>query len=237
MTLKRMTKKSFAEMEQLYTNTTHIYCTLETLKRPVYVWDIFVFLAIQRLDPDYVKAWEQHLGSAKEPPTWKQFNEFLITRLLSLQTYEKSRTGKTSALSHPNNARSYFQGKGKSNHSNKPSSCYLCSAEHYIANCLQYTSKSVQQRVALIQKHKLCFYCLDPYRASVCRIAKRCQKCGHKHHTTIHKNTNVKLITSSSTPSTSENSSANEVRSKESHVLHSSIQQNSVSSYVLLATA
>ncbi|XP_067209115.1 uncharacterized protein [Linepithema humile] len=108
---------------------------------------------------------------------------------------------------------------------------------HYAANCPQYTSKSVQQRVALIQKHKLCYNCLGPHRASACRITKRCQKCGHKHHTTIHQNTNAKSTTSNSTQSTSENSPATEVRSKDTHVLHSSIDQNSISACVLLATA
>ncbi|KYN06578.1 hypothetical protein ALC62_02469 [Cyphomyrmex costatus] len=36
MNLKRMTKESAVEMEQLYTNIMQIYRTLETLKRPVH---------------------------------------------------------------------------------------------------------------------------------------------------------------------------------------------------------
>ncbi|KYQ49121.1 hypothetical protein ALC60_11735 [Trachymyrmex zeteki] len=55
MSLKRMTKEPSTEMEQLYTNITQIYRTLETLKRPVQTWDdVFVFIAVQRLDAESV---------------------------------------------------------------------------------------------------------------------------------------------------------------------------------------
>lgn len=108
LTLKRMTRESASEMEQLYSNITQIYRTLETLQRPVETWDdILVFIAVQRLDSESVKVWEQNLGSSKEPPTWPQFSEFLLTRLLTLQAFEKSRNGKTSSHSHP--VKSHYQ--------------------------------------------------------------------------------------------------------------------------------
>lgn len=65
-----MTKESAAEMEQLYTSIMQVYHTFETLHRPVHSWDdILVFMMIQRLDPESIKVWEQHLGSSKKPPT------------------------------------------------------------------------------------------------------------------------------------------------------------------------
>lgn len=182
-----MTKESANEMEQLYTSIMQIYRTLETLQRLVETWDdILVFIAVQRLDSESVKAWEHHLGPSKDPPTWKQFSEFLITRLLSLQAFEKSRTGK---LSSQNAVKSHFQGKAKENHSNKSNSCCICSANHYVTKRPQYLSKTIQQRLALIAKQQLCYNCLGFHRASACRITKRYQKCGHKRstdHTTIH---------------------------------------------------
>lgn len=240
LSLKRMTKESAHELEQLYTSIMQIYRTFETLKRPINKWDDFlVFIAVQRLDPDSVKAWEHHLGSSKEPPTWSQFNEFITTRLLSLQAFEKSRMGKASASTHQNTAKSHFQGKMKDTHSNKPSSCLLCSSHHYIANCPQYSSKTIQQRLALINKNKLCFNCLGSHKVSACRITKRCLKCGHKHHTTIHQGTNSKTTATNvnSAGSTAENSKSTGSKQTENHVLHSSINQRSISSTVLLATA
>ncbi|XP_011877666.1 PREDICTED: uncharacterized protein LOC105567409, partial [Vollenhovia emeryi] len=112
--LKRMTKESASEMETLYTNIMEIYRTLETLQRPVASWDDFlVFIAVQRLDSDSVKAWEHHLGPSKDPPTWQQFTEFLMTRLLSLQAFEKSRGTKGPAQSRQIPVKAHFQGKLK----------------------------------------------------------------------------------------------------------------------------
>lgn len=144
LSLKQMTKESASEMEHLYTNLLQIYRTLETLDRPVHTWDDFlVFIATQRLDAESVKYWEQHLGLSKDPPSWSQFHEFLTTRFLSLQAFEKSRAGKLSSSSTHQVAKVHFQSNSKGSHSKKSSSCILCSATHYIANCPQYTSKLV----------------------------------------------------------------------------------------------
>lgn len=59
MTLKQMTKESASELETLYATVTQIYRTLETLGRPVQTWDdILVFITVQRLDSESVRAWE-----------------------------------------------------------------------------------------------------------------------------------------------------------------------------------
>ncbi|XP_029163322.1 uncharacterized protein LOC114934776 [Nylanderia fulva] len=72
LSLKKIAKESSSELERLYTNIMQIYRSLETLQRPVEHWDDFlVFLTVQRLDAESVKVWEHHLGSTKEPPTWK----------------------------------------------------------------------------------------------------------------------------------------------------------------------
>ncbi|XP_018316899.1 uncharacterized protein, partial [Mycetomoellerius zeteki] len=235
MTLKRMTKESAAEMEQLYTNVTQIYRALDTLGRPVQTWDdIFVFIVVQRLDAESVKTWEHLLGSSKEPPTWNQLLEFLLSRLLSLQAFEKSRTGKSSNAMNSTSSKSHFQRKAKETQVDKNTSCILCSAHHYIASCPQYHSKSLQQRQTMVQKNKLCYNCLGHHKVSTCRTTKRCLKCGQKHHTTLHQKPHSP-VKPSAEPSTSENSS--DAKEKESHSLHTSVNQFSVNSSVLLATA
>lgn len=192
---------------------------------------LLVFIAVQRLDSESVKAWEHNLGSLKEPPTWKQFSEFLITRLLSLQAFEKSRIGKPPF--YQSSAKSHFESKIKDNTSHKTNDCSICSSNHYVANCPQHTSKSVQQRLALITKHKLCFNCLGPHRSSACRITKRCLKCGHKHHTTIYQ---TKPVSSNSNSDKSNESPLTSSKPAETHILHSSTKTQVVASPVLLAT-
>lgn len=166
ITLKRMTKESASELEQLYTSIMQIYRTLETLQRPVNTWDDFlIFIIVQRLDSETVKAWEHHLGSSKEPPTWNQFSEFLITRLLSLQAFEKSRIGKPTQP-YQSSIKSHYQGKSKdnkSNISNNLNSCIICSSNHYITSCPQYISKTIPQKLAIITKNKLCYNYLSSY--------------------------------------------------------------------------
>ncbi|XP_029158933.1 uncharacterized protein LOC114931136 [Nylanderia fulva] len=80
LSLKKITKESSSELERLYTNIMQIYRALETLQRPVEHWDDFlVFLTVQRLDAESVKVWEQHLGSTKEPPTWRHLSKHFLS--------------------------------------------------------------------------------------------------------------------------------------------------------------
>lgn len=52
---------------------------LETLQRPMDMWDDFlVFIAVQRLDSESVKAWEHHLGSSKNRPRGLNLASFLL---------------------------------------------------------------------------------------------------------------------------------------------------------------
>ncbi|XP_029169628.1 uncharacterized protein LOC114939494 [Nylanderia fulva] len=221
LSLKRMTKESSSEMEQLYT----MHC-----------WDDFlVFVAVQRLDSESVRAWEQHLGSSKEPPTWTQFTEFLFTRLHSLQAFEKSRGGKNPLQSQQQTIKTHYQGRTKDSNANNINSCSICSAKHYTTSCPQYINKTIQQRLAIVSKHKLCYNCLGHHRVSACRITKRCHKCGRKHHTTIHQN-NPQSSNSESNKSTTKESTVTSSKSTDAQVLHSTSAQTT-SSLVLLATA
>lgn len=189
LSLKRMTKESAVEMERLYTSILQIYRSLENLQRPVDTWDDFlVFLAIQRLDPESVKAWEHHLGAAKEPPTWSQFTDFLVSRLRSLQAFEKSRAGK-SLQNQPATAKACYQGKSNQSDSYTGRCCPLCSGKHHTSMSPKYSAKTVPQKKVIISKHKLCFNCLGSHRMANCRSTKRCFKCGLRHHTTIHTGT------------------------------------------------
>ncbi|XP_071653735.1 uncharacterized protein [Temnothorax longispinosus] len=240
--LKRMTKESHKEMEMLYTNLTQIYRTLETLQRPVETWDdVFVFTAVQRLDSESVKAWENHLGSNKQPPTWEQFKDFLFNRLHSLQAFEKCTLGKSVP-----SAKSHFSGKPKDDKAGKKNSCVICSAKHYVAHCPQYTAKTIEQRLAIIAKHKLCFNCLGLHRASACRVTTRCLKCGSKHHTTIHKfkgkQTNSDQATAKAEPQTDSSSTSTKEQASQSTSTNTNakaVNSTSVSQLtsVLLATA
>ena len=193
-----MTKESATEMEQLYTSVMQIYRTLEALHRPVDSWDhVLVFMIVQRLDSESVKAWEHHLGSSKEPPSWKQIQEFLMTRMLSLQAFEKSQNYKPSSHSQQRPFRSHLSSQLAENviNSDLKNSCPLCSAKHYLAQCSQYQQKTTQQRIDYVNSQKICYNCLGFHHSSSCRSTRRCIKCGRKHHTTLHRPKTTNLPT------------------------------------------
>lgn len=201
LTLKRMSKESSAEMEVLYTSVTQTHRSLETLGRPVNRQDdFFVFLTVQKLDSESVKAWELHLGSSQDPPTWKQLLEFLLTRLLTLKAVEKSRRPGTHT---PQQGAKVNLASADQLTNNQ---CSICSADHYITKCSEYTGKSVKDRAELVKQKRLCFNCLGPHRVADCRSTRRCMKCGKKHHTTIHRTDSSESSKKSSTRQNNENS-------------------------------
>jgi len=238
LSLKKITKESASDLEYLYTNLMQNYRTLETLQRPVDKWDDFlVFLAVQRLDSESVKVWEQHLGSTKEPPTWTQFCEFLVTRLLSLQAFEKSQNIPAKKKVTPHVLKAHHQMQKRSNTHQQASSCILCSAKHFLTRCPQYNSQTAQQRYFLISKHGLCYNCLGNHRASECQSTRRCLKCGKKHHTTIHKR-NPANTENHSEQANLNASTETSTQPGPSKVLHASIHPVQASTTcILLATA
>jgi len=109
-----MSSESATEMEQLYVNVIQIYRTLETLNRPVAFWDDFlIFIVLKKMDSESIKIWEQHLGASRDPPKWQQFSEFMVTRFLTLQAYERSRTGKANVKPQTKTAKVHHQIQSK----------------------------------------------------------------------------------------------------------------------------
>ena len=59
---------------------------------------------------------------------------------------------------------------------------------HYVGKCPNFLKLPVDQRVELVNQHKLCFNCLGQHRLSECTSSTRCfnNNCGGKHHSTLH---------------------------------------------------
>lgn len=238
--LKRMTKESASEMEQLYSNIMQLYRTLETLQRPVESWDdIFVFIAVQRLDSESVKLWEQQVGASKETPSWEQLSNFIITRMVSLQAYEKSKGGKSVPENKQRSIKAHYQGKASNNETSDLSFCVFCKLKHKTTRCPTYNSKTVPQRRDLIIKHRLCFNCLKPHRSIVCKSTNRCLKCARKHHTTIHDNRSQDKSTTATVTKTDTPTASTSVTDNQNNIqiLHVSSKQDVRPLSVLLATA
>ncbi|XP_071638516.1 uncharacterized protein [Temnothorax longispinosus] len=187
--LKRVNKESGSELQQLYSDIMQLYRTFETLGCPVAHWDhILIFICTQKLDLESNKVWESQLGSSRKPPSWKQFHDFLFARMSSLQSFESSQQKRILQSTKQFSAKVHHQGKP-----NDKGACILCKERHFISFCPQYASKTIQQKLTFISTHKLCYNCLGSHRVAHCRVTKRCQKCGLKHHTSIHSNESSKF--------------------------------------------
>ncbi|XP_024889613.1 uncharacterized protein LOC112466006 [Temnothorax curvispinosus] len=234
--LKRATKESGTELQQFYSDIMQLYRTFETLECPVDQWDhILIFICTQKLDVESNKLWESQLGSTRKPPSWKEFHDFLFSRMSSLQSFEKSQQKGVLQPAKQPSAKVHHQGQSSYASSDKKSVCVLCKGNHYIAFCSKYTSKPIQQKLDIVSKQKLCYNCLGTHRVDKCRVTKRCQKCGRKHHTSIHQS-NYAQSKNKENAENKKESPSNTSAKTEAKVLHS-CHENSVGSSILLATA
>jgi len=223
-------------VEQLYTNLTQIYRSLESVDCPIHTWDyILVYVAVQLLDPESFKEWERQLGSTKDLPTWQQHIEFLISRHLTLQSYENSSGKKGSTPLQPTKVKTHFQGKLTESKPKQIYNCTICLDSHYTAWCPQFNSKTVKQKLALLNQHQLCYNCLDNHKIVKCRNPKRCQKCGRRHHTSIHPD---KPQTTANTSTKTEQDTPIATTSKTDSTSVNAVNvHHTTTRYVLLATA
>jgi len=206
------------------------------LDRPVALWDDFlIFIVSRKLHSETIKAWEQLLAASKDPPKWHQFSEFLATRFLTLQAYERSCSRKETFNPRAKTAKVHHQSKSQEAKGAKIYKCSICSGQHYTALCTQYHTKALKQKLELIQKHKLCYNCLGTHKSSICRVTKRCQKCGRKHHTSIHQPPSNSFKTKSETVAAADSAATT---SKPTPVASHSATALSISNrQTLLATA
>lgn len=73
----------------------------------------------------------------------------------------------------------------------RPSRCHSCGAAHSIYACRQFLATTAQQRKDQVCQKGLCHNCLRGNHATAnCRSEHSCHKCGQRHHTLIHQESN-----------------------------------------------
>lgn len=184
--LKPLKGKSAQGLNILYTTLSEVVSALRALSCEVQHWDpILLHQVVRLLDPDSREAWEIELGSSSTLPSYKQFEDFLLSRACAMENL-----GQASSFSSNKHNASEFRSKANvhitSTESNNSSECILCKAPHQLMRCERYLSKTPHLRREYIIKNKRCFNCLGTHTVYKCTNIKRCFKCGKKHHTTLH---------------------------------------------------
>ncbi|VVC88454.1 unnamed protein product, partial [Leptidea sinapis] len=84
--------------------------------------------------------------------------------------------------------------------------------EHRIYDCSQFKSKSVDDRITLVNKLNLCTNCLRVVHSSrVCRLSGTCKICKRRHNTLLHKSNESDTDNYNSDPISKSATSSSEV--------------------------
>ena len=71
--------------------------------------------------------------------------------------------------------------------------CLLCQGNHSLEECVEYTKRSVQERVAFLRSKGACFGCLEKgHLSKTCGARLNCKKCSKFHPTSLHEDSKNK---------------------------------------------
>ncbi|XP_055605661.1 uncharacterized protein LOC129753838 [Uranotaenia lowii] len=167
-------------------------------------WDILlIHLLSTRLDPSTRRDWEEH-SSAIETTTFQELTSFIQRRVAVLEQLT-SNTHTESQSQFQNRHNNAHSGSYAAFQQPRTIKCVVCSQGHNIYQCPTFTKLSVQQRIALTTRNRLCLNCLRRgHRARECRSINCCKNCRSTHHTLLcsanSTHTTPKVIHSVSNP-------------------------------------
>jgi hypothetical protein len=145
-------------------------------------------LLLEKLDPDTRKLFESDirtLGPA-EIPKFKQLADFIEGQCCVLDSLGKPRepastTNSSRQVNTTSKAKSVFIVDSS------PQNCALCTGEHVIYKCPEFTPKTSRQRFEIVKSRRLCINCLGPaHNANACNSKSSCRVCKERHHTMLH---------------------------------------------------
>ncbi|XP_036329698.1 uncharacterized protein LOC118741830 [Rhagoletis pomonella] len=164
------------------------------------------YLLSTKLPKDTHHAWEYHLGSDVNIPTFEMLEAFLNKRLVKINVIENRNiscgnnslsktsnvadtTSSTKRQSRPPKAL-YRHNSNSFHATSQPknvNSCFLCGEAHILRRCTKFLAKDCFERKSIADKEKLCLNCLSrAHSVSRCTSTKNCLQCSQRHHTLLH---------------------------------------------------
>ncbi|KYN02058.1 hypothetical protein ALC62_07127, partial [Cyphomyrmex costatus] len=170
---------SAVELRRLLDNAKESVEALKTLGHPVQD-DVLVYLISQRVDQETRKFWELSCGEGDEFPTFDELEKFLNSRIRAFEA-ASVQLNKT-PVTKPQKANAQIHLSEAS-----LSKCSICSENHPIYKCTSFRTMSVDQRLEMINRKKLCKNCLlQMHRGKPCSSKYSCFRCGNRHQTLLH---------------------------------------------------
>lgn len=200
-----MAAHSAEELNSLLTRITDAVTALDTLGSPSEHWDqIVVYTIVQSLSSNLREAWEVHIDSSTEYPTFLDLKDFLIAHVRAMKKIEVISPSRLSTVSSeevpmperrsiakparvkitmtpPRDAEAT---KSRTSKCNYP--CSMCGGEHYISSCSAFKKLTLEdRREVVVTLQRLCFNCLGLHSLRNCRTTTNCQICDGVHHSLL----------------------------------------------------
>ncbi|XP_076289815.1 uncharacterized protein LOC143213646 [Lasioglossum baleicum] len=209
---------------------------LQGLGCSVQSWDeLLVCLVVNCLDETSRRDWEFELGTSTEFPTFQKLDDFLESRIRSLEALSRTTSQASIPTAHSSTARSGPTRSAQSHTTMQTDrSCPLCKADHPLHRCKTFRDKTISQRFEYVKQGSRCINCLSAkHNTRSCPSSYTCHTCKKRHHTLLRFDNAVKSETEREACLASTTSDANAMRIPS----HSVLQTTALSAHILLATA
>ena len=176
-------KEHSSSLRQLIDDVNSHLRSLKALKQPTEYWDtLLIYMIVKKLDSNSVREWE--LASPPDP-SLNDLMTFLKRRSDVLEKIEVSKNikGKDNSFTKERSSKVFVSEQIK---------CQFCrSHTHKITNCSSFLKLNIQKRIEHVKKSKWCYNCFYLGHTNKSCSYGKCQKCGLKHHTLIHLDTQI----------------------------------------------
>ncbi|KAM0728325.1 hypothetical protein ACS0PU_005107 [Formica fusca] len=190
LALQRMKSESPGDLRNIFHCLKSTVSSLENIGRPIDCSeDLFVYLAVELLDPRSRREWESFISDTKEPPSFDTLELFLDRRLHTLEAMHPIRADGAASKqenSSPRSTRSHLARKQENASEVQRSRCALCHQDHFVMLCEEYRRKTGPERKQLIEAKQLCLNCLGRHQVDECASKKTCSVCDARHHSSLH---------------------------------------------------
>ncbi|XP_071653060.1 uncharacterized protein [Temnothorax longispinosus] len=190
LALTKMKSESAVELRKIFHGVKATVSSLASIGRPINrSEDLFVYLAVELLDPRSRREWETSIGDTTEPPTYATLEQFLDRQLHTLESMQPAKVdgaASKAANGGAKSAQTHLARKQEGNTDAKRGRCQCCQKDHILMFCENYKGKTAQERRQLVDDKNLCLNCLGSHKVSECASKKGCAACGARHHTSVH---------------------------------------------------
>lgn len=193
--LKQLTKRSAADLRQLYDSFLKHVRALQNLSIPIDDCVSFIYyIILSKLDSDTKSKLTEYKPHCI--PTLIEITDFLKQHCQLLEeigTNVKDSSSHNCYSNHSQNAgnKNFYKAKQNSfQHSlvvtSNKISCPICKAGHFLNQCPKFLALSSKQKFDKASEFHLCKNCLRHSNQGSCNSKYNCQVCHKRHHTLLH---------------------------------------------------